>query len=94
MATGSKAGKEDPIEKLRTLIREEIQGDRKTRDREEEEKSNPSWGKLRQVIREEVGEILGTFGSEVEKGKAKEKPGKPEDEEDGDGGKILGGLFG
>ena len=81
--------KEDPIEKLRNVIRDEIANDRKGRDREEQEKSNPSWGVLRQIVRETVGEVL----DEREAAAPKRQPKAKDDEGEGDG-KVLGGLFG
>lgn len=81
--------KEDPIEKLRKVIRDEITTERKGREREEQEKSNPSWGVLRQIVRETVHEVLDERDAAAAKAPAK----KEKEEGDGDG-QILGGLFG
>ena len=76
--------KEDPLEKIRTLIREEIGASEKNRERKEIEAKDP-WEKLRGVIREE---IAANKAPEVEE-KSKVKP-----KDDGGEDKILGGIFG
>ena len=83
--------KEDPIEKLRQVIRDEITNDRKGRDREEQERSNPSWGTLRQIVRETVHEVLNERDAAQPKGR---QAPKAKDDDEGGEGKVLGGLFG
>lgn len=89
MATGKK---EDPIEKIRALIREEIGGANAERDRKEREAKDP-WERLRGMIHDEVGAHFEAFTKGIEEseagdaGKSKEKPA-----DDAAGGflKVLG----
>lgn len=72
--------KEDPVEKIRTMIAEEVGKAFRGKERDDEEKSNPTWGKLRALIREEVGAILDE--REASREPARPKVVKPEGEED------------
>jgi hypothetical protein len=91
MATGGK--KEDPIEKIRALIREEIGGANAERDRKEREAKDP-WERLRGMIHEEVGAHFEAFTKSIEESEAGEAGGKskekPEDDAGGGFLKVLG----
>lgn len=76
------AGKDDPIEKLRNLIREEISGSDKARERRELEAKDP-WEKLRGMIRDEVSAAFDALGAGADEGKRKEgKRGGKDDDDD------------
>lgn len=73
--------RESAEEKIARIVRETIAGER---SREEEEK-NPAYGKLRKMIREEVGgalaELLGDKGDATPR--RRNKPSEDEDEDEG-----------
>lgn len=83
--------RESAEEKIARIVRETMAGER----RAEEEKANPAMGKLRQLIREEVGGVLGELlNDQGDAGKWSGSRRRPDDAEDGDGGDIVKALFG
>ncbi len=81
--------KETAEEKIARIVRETIAGER---EREEEEK-NPAYGKLRKMIREELGGALGDLlsdkGDAAPRGRRRPASGEKDDE----GGEDEGGIL-
>lgn len=86
------AGRESAEEKIARIVRETLAGERQR----EEEASNPALGKLRKMIRDEVGgalgELLNDKGDGSGSGRRTRRPAIGEDDDDGDEGilKVLG----
>lgn len=78
--------KDDAMDKIRNLIREEIAGSEAARERKALEEKDP-WEKMRGIIREEIGTHFKDLGEGVEEGKRKVKA---EDDEDKPKLGILG----
>ena len=79
--------KETAEEKIARIVRETIAGERA---REEEEK-NPAYGKLRKMIREEVGGVLGELLGD--KGDATPRRRPRQQSDDDENGEDEGGLL-
>lgn len=85
--------RESAEEKIARIVRETMAGER----RAEEEKSNPQLGKLRQLIREEVGGALGELlNDKGDGGKSSGSRRRTDDqgEDDADSGDLLKAIFG
>ena len=87
--------RESAEEKIARIVRETMAGER----RSEEEKSNPQLGKLRQLIREEVGGVLGDLlndrGDAGRGGSRRRRPAdQGEDDDEEGGGDFIKALFG
>ena len=84
--------RESAEEKIARIVRETMAGER----RADEEKANPQIAKLRALIREEVGGVLGELlndRGDGDQGKGSRSRRRTDDEEGG-GGDIIKELFG
>jgi hypothetical protein len=81
--------KEDPIEKIRALIKEELGTANEERDRKDREAKDP-WERLRGIVRDEVGAHFEAFG----KGAADADKGKPDRTDKADKNDDPLSLFG
>ena len=83
--------RETAEEKIARIVRETMDGQR----RAEEEKKNPQLGQLRQLIREELGSVLGDLlNDKGDAGSPSRKRRQTDDNESEGGGDILTSLFG
>lgn len=83
--------RETAEEKIARIVRETMAGER----RSEEEKANPQLGKLRQLIREEVGGVLGELlNDRGDAGKPSGRRRSADEGDENDGGDIVKALFG
>lgn len=83
--------RESAEDKIARIVRETMAGER----RAEEEKSNPQLGKLRQLIREEVGGVLGDLlNDRGDSGKPAGRRRAADDDDEGNGGDIVKAIFG
>ena len=83
--------RESAEEKIARIVRETMAGER----RADEEKANPQLGKLRQLIREEVGGVLGELlNDKGDGGRRRSRRSDDEDEEGEAGGDFIKSLFG
>ena len=89
--------KDDPIEKLRGVVREEFENLFKQRERKDLEAKDP-WEKLRGIVRDEMAGMFDNFGksldAELGKTGGKEKPEDDDDDDTGGGEPPKLGILG